>query len=52
VVIGPTKRKLTAIAFVSALEQVAEATGKQDELKALKKAIKKANPEIAEEIGW
>jgi hypothetical protein len=52
VVIGPTKRKLTAIAFVSTLEQVALANGKEEELRALKKAIKKSNPEIAEEIGW
>jgi hypothetical protein len=52
VVVGPTKRKLTAIAFVSALEQVAEANGNQQELKTLKKAIKKSNPDIAQEIGW
>lgn len=52
VVIGATRRKLTAVALASTLESLASIHDKESELDAIKALVKKSTPEIAEEIGW
>ncbi len=52
--IAPTsvKRKLTAQAFIDALEKAANERGLTSELSDLKRALREKNPKIADEVEW
>jgi hypothetical protein len=46
------KRKLTAQAFIDALEKAANERGLASELSDLKRALREKNPKIADEVEW